>query len=675
MNREENTVSSAIVELKAELFRKREEFRQKKLNNTSYLHLKREKQVSKNDLWNQQNSGVLERAKRDREDAPRNDDEEDILLRSRSALEEKAKLYDKIAQSSDIPDEDGSGYYLVDFQKKVIDSLVEERDNSERRKNDKSVKPHSEASRSTEMGTSEHVENETSIYMATEAYRDKMKEKWDAEAQELLEKSQTDIHYSNVQFDEIRNHGVGFFQFSKDHEEREAELASLKKLHKQTLDEQARKDSIKNKRKAQMEERLAKVRQRRNLKETVKPATGAVSEATIKQEPVSPIAATIKQEPVSPIATIKQELVSSESSASGSKEHEDIVKKINKKAVREWDIGKIVPGMSYVESRRKERESEFAPPAFYLATKECHKRQGTSQSETIFPISNQKISNRLASSEFKPYSDSSNPVCNNNVEEHRPLPFEKSDIKKESFNQIDHGALGLPTQTFDLFTSNNLKEETSVPSSEDVNNQSYYYQYPQQYAFSNTSITVPQNVITDTGFVNESVCPINYQQQYPVWPISAPGSTTHNSTVPITDSDSQQQPKIPIIDKRFVQNEILTQRESVPSLYHQEQYPVWPFPAPGSTCKNSTVPMTDSESLQQPKKPKVAIIDTRFVKNENLASMSTGSSLEVKAVAYTPGIFTAAKQKILNKNEETHLELATRNQFSGAPVMYAKQKD
>ena len=50
---------------------------------------------------------------------------------------------------------------------------------------------------------------------------DILRQKWEQQEMENLEKDT--VHYTDVRFDEARNHGAGFYKFSKDEEKRNQE--------------------------------------------------------------------------------------------------------------------------------------------------------------------------------------------------------------------------------------------------------------------------------------------------------------------------------------------------------------------------------------------------------------------------------------------------------------------
>ncbi|OWF54814.1 coiled-coil domain-containing protein 174-like [Mizuhopecten yessoensis] len=397
-----NIQTASLVDLKAELYRKQEEFKQQKLNDKGLSYVRPKASEKKNDIWSTKNAGVLERAQRDFE---RKTEEENVFENSKRRLEAKAKMYDKMTQGSEIPEEDGSKIYLVDFQKKVIDQMVDvrEKDREKRKKEEEEELRNQEeeilskadipppASKDEEWvdyvdsfgrtrtclrkdlkdlterdnkmtavrftDPSKQDTPPTSSDMPTllseDMRREIQRQKWEEEAQANLNGP---VHYSNVQFDEIRNHGTGFFQFSKTEETRLKEMETLGDLRQQTLDERSRRERLKEKRKAMLDARLAKVKQRKQKKE------GGVLISTESGED-GVLNATVSETVLEKPAVVEPQLLTRDVN-------------INKdKPEREWDKGKerLFPYQSasteekYFEERREERQSQFAPPSFYYS--------------------------------------------------------------------------------------------------------------------------------------------------------------------------------------------------------------------------------------------------------------------------------------------------------------------
>jgi hypothetical protein len=153
------------------------------------------------------------------------------------------------------------------------------------------------------------------------------------------QQSDGSIHYQNVQFNEIRDHGVAYYSFSKDSQQREEQMDLLNKLREQTKNQKIAKQKLKEKRKLLMRERLAKIAQRKGI--SIDFAQSSDSEEETQPEPVPQ-----EKPPISKPIT-----------------------------VREWDIGKEelmseLPKfksntISFFEEKRSERNPEFAPPSSY----------------------------------------------------------------------------------------------------------------------------------------------------------------------------------------------------------------------------------------------------------------------------------------------------------------------
>ncbi|CAL1548673.1 unnamed protein product [Lymnaea stagnalis] len=677
-------LSSSMVDLKAELFRKQEEFRQQKLANSEFVRAKKTEKSSKNTLCNRQNPGVQARAQQDIEDRPKNDEEEEMLLKSRKALEEKSKLYDKITHSSDIPEEDGSGYYLVDFQKKAIDSIVAERETKRREEEqEKEAEDHELASEIPEPldPDQEWVEFTDSLgrqrccmkkdldlllkkdkelalaqskknlmqgqgaddydltlphLMSSDMHREMMRQKWENEAKELVEKSQNDIHYSNVQYDEIRNHGVGFFQFSKDHEKREEELDKLKSFRKETLEERSRKDHIKDKRKAMMEERLAKVRQRRKLKADV------TEEANKEDVDFGP---KLSEALTSPTQEEENTRLQREKEAQEAEER-------RKAHVREWDKEKVSREANfgvkpYLEKRRDERETEFAPPSIYFEK----------PNEKIQPL---KISDKLRAKRLQQSLKVVNvkPEVQNieqtldysqiNLPDRAPSPVKdiSSCMTSETYlspetnysNMIYPTASSSSVQTQSASTNMNSEIHHTWPGTTlpYVNNMSYNY---------------PPPVNSVGGVVDFQDSMYNFHQ-YPAWYAHSTGRPL-NSDFNNADTPQHTQPQV----------------QPTHTVYN---------PVSDTRAGNSGSDL-NLEKMEAPKKPKIprmAIIDTRYVKNDDTTSADemTPSSLVVTAVPYTPGSFTAAKIMLADQHNEAVMGSSSKQQISGGPLIYTAEQ-
>ncbi|KAI3396214.1 hypothetical protein diail_352 [Diaporthe ilicicola] len=218
---------------------------------------------------------------------------------ARRRMEEKARLYAAMKRGDYVPKE-GEAAPLVDFDRKWAQAQEEGKDESSSSDDDddddddnadsETIEYTDEFGR-TRRGTRAEVarmerrqrvrayaalESETMsarpkapenvIYgdaIQTEAFRAADEEKMEALARKR-DRSMTPPEMKHYDADsEIRTKGTGFFQFSKDEETRQKEMASLEAERLNTEKERARKDEEKEKRRREVEERRKVIEQRR----------------------------------------------------------------------------------------------------------------------------------------------------------------------------------------------------------------------------------------------------------------------------------------------------------------------------------------------------------------------------------------------------------------------------
>ncbi|XP_011197097.1 coiled-coil domain-containing protein 174 [Zeugodacus cucurbitae] len=94
---------------------------------------------------------------------------------------------------------------------------------------------------------------------------DEQRATWERKEQENLDK--IDVHYQDVFFDEARQHGVGYYTFSTDEEERKKQQKELEDARQSTIEEQNRREQLRAHREKIISERVlaAKNRQRARL--------------------------------------------------------------------------------------------------------------------------------------------------------------------------------------------------------------------------------------------------------------------------------------------------------------------------------------------------------------------------------------------------------------------------
>ena len=164
------------------------------------------------------------------------------------------------------------------------------------------------------------------------------------------------VRYQELVQDEVRDHGVGFFRFSADEEERKAQLKTLENIHKETM---RQRKLARLRKRAERNERRAKQAQEQGV-----PIDSIPEEASSDEEDSIPESFDQLTERDKEALALKELLT------------------------REWDAGKRdamgrlvkdpsasssgrrvtaeMASKAITDERRKDREEEFAPPSSYF---------------------------------------------------------------------------------------------------------------------------------------------------------------------------------------------------------------------------------------------------------------------------------------------------------------------
>lgn len=389
---------SSLVSLKAEIVRKQEEVEKFK-GSESYIRppAKKKKVVVSN-------PGVDERNARDM--VPEED--VDMLQKSRDVLQVKSALYDKLIRGDSVQ-EDVTDTYLVDFKEKMekvfsetasktrdtetnedesdqqeeydddgwIDyvdclgrtrrclkedySAVKERDDLVR----KMLGKESETEESGTVPCEESEPDEQQLEMTRNAAElEKMREKWEQQEKELMNKK--NIYYEDVRFDEARSHGVAYYGFSTVDSVRKEQQADFKRMRDETSSKRKECLEAKERRDAMKQARLVAARQRQRARLGLDPLPVPSEDSSEQESSRVEVETAVKPE----------EIVAELEAASARASH-----------VRPWDIGKegvkqtarVMNQEEWVEAKRKERISEFAPPSLNFCNQNKRKSLTFSQ--------------------------------------------------------------------------------------------------------------------------------------------------------------------------------------------------------------------------------------------------------------------------------------------------------
>lgn len=214
---------------------------------------------------------------------------------------------------------------------------------------------------------------------ASQEFFQRQKEEW--RKTEEINKDRSDIYYSNVLFDEARTHGVSYFSFSKDAEERKDQQEKLMKMRKSTEEAQQHRMALKNKRDEMMASRVLMAKKRR----MEKLGLPFEEEKEVEKKPDD-------------VQSKKEEVTKAEKDP-----EEELRKAMERRShVRPWDKEKVSSKSSYrdnfdksdedwrpqkerhvmsqdewVEKQRSVRKSEFAPPSFNDEPRSSSKKYST----------------------------------------------------------------------------------------------------------------------------------------------------------------------------------------------------------------------------------------------------------------------------------------------------------
>ncbi|KAL6457949.1 hypothetical protein MHYP_G00331790 [Metynnis hypsauchen] len=384
-----NVTASSLVDLKAELYRKQEAFKQERLAQDVGTASKSHNKVKKPSIWSKQNEGVSARAQRDVEQTA---EEEQNLDKSRQKLEEKARLYEQMTKG-DFPDEETESLYLVDFtqkiieQKKALHSRETEKGDRDGEESDIHIpilppqnadeewvdyvdalgrsrrclrKDLPEFQKLDQDLQNKKVAGPEKTLLSEDMRREMQREQWEREEEEQMKRPVGPLHYENIRDQEARELGVGYFAFSQDEEQRRKQRETLDMLRDQTTDQRTKREQLKEKRKALLEARLAKVRMRRMKKSKLESGTEE-GEASAAGGDVDEDEAEAKADdligPLAPEAAVQKVEVEIQ-------ERKDTRPGVPH--VREWDKGKEFSWGQWTSRRREERDTEFAPPSLYF---------------------------------------------------------------------------------------------------------------------------------------------------------------------------------------------------------------------------------------------------------------------------------------------------------------------
>ncbi|KYN31873.1 Uncharacterized protein C3orf19 [Trachymyrmex septentrionalis] len=278
MTKKINVNFSSLVGLKAELLRKQAEVNEVKLktesiNTPPLLNKKKNKKIIADNVD---------------KNAKKSIDSEDIIAHKKSKLmlEAKARLYERLKKSKNNNDK-----FLVDFENKLdepdeefVDEMIDKEHPIEPQENWVEYQDCFGRTRKCLREDLPHMQKKDELikheimkkHIDEDKEEDKeqypvqekepeieiMRRKWEEQTRKLADK--VDIHYQDILFDEARAHGVGYYAFSQDEEERTKQQENLANLRKETERKQREMTETKELKERLEQNRLkaARIRQR-----------------------------------------------------------------------------------------------------------------------------------------------------------------------------------------------------------------------------------------------------------------------------------------------------------------------------------------------------------------------------------------------------------------------------
>ncbi|XP_076643988.1 uncharacterized protein LOC143354111 [Halictus rubicundus] len=281
INKKINVNFSSLVGLKAELLRKQLEVNEVKLKSEFNRAIPKVKKKPKK---------VKEKSKEESTEKAEYIEDVNTHKKSKLMLEAKARLYERLKKSKNNNDN-----FLVDFRNKSDDSEEETLSNSDKEDNNASFgndddwveyedcfgrtrkclredlaimqekdnlfKQQIVNKKGIDPKTKDNIVS-TPVKEEKEPEIEVMRRKWEEQTQKLADKA--NIHYQDVLYDEARAHGVGYYAFSQDEEERIKQQENLFNLRKETERKQRESKETKELREKMEQNRIkaARIRQR-----------------------------------------------------------------------------------------------------------------------------------------------------------------------------------------------------------------------------------------------------------------------------------------------------------------------------------------------------------------------------------------------------------------------------
>ena len=342
----EYKVGPLTLSLRTEVLRKRKEFETAKthkefsINKTNTPLFKKDKQKKNIDS---------NKHKKKRTNKLYDPETEELLAKSKKALEKKSRIYDEMNREENLDSVvRNSDSFLVDFEQKI----------EENKFTGKFTQPPPPPPPPTDYLTNFGELGGSNLFKGFIPEGQVSDTKRENSASENL-------HYQEAIGNEIREHGVGYFSFSTDENVRKEQMEDLNRLHTETQNSITKRAKVLAKRKADKAARMRAIRAHMRKELT---AQGRDVSFLDEADEIAEKEAAVEANSVS-METQENETID--------KRKEEVFKLIDsirestrEPTIREWDKDKLVATTGKYYSRKEtERNPDFAPPDLYSRNK------------------------------------------------------------------------------------------------------------------------------------------------------------------------------------------------------------------------------------------------------------------------------------------------------------------
>jgi hypothetical protein len=242
-----NIDKSSLISLKAELLKKKEEAKQLK-STQNFIPKKLEKPAKE------------EKPAPNKPTKEKDDPDDNLLAKSKEMLAKKSKFYEHMMKSASGSAAGGDDGYLVMFDQKKNEDL----------ERDEELVEYTDCLGRTRQVTkaelNQLVKSDKDLYESAETRKEQFKdnkvfsttlnsinlgekfqeqrENW--EKQDEKNTFENFVHYQDLLYNEAREHGVGYYEFSTDSDRRKEQMEALEKIRKETLESQKKSQDLKS---------------------------------------------------------------------------------------------------------------------------------------------------------------------------------------------------------------------------------------------------------------------------------------------------------------------------------------------------------------------------------------------------------------------------------------------